>query len=109
MDKQQIVERLMALPGEIATAEEAVIAHNKAVEDAKSTLQAKEDELLTTGFIDGKNEATRAAQLRSFTGEQREAVTQAEYRTIRIKNHLSFLYNEFKALQVVVDLLKGAA
>lgn len=109
MNKQLIIDRLMALPKEIASAEEAVITANRAVQDAKNGLQAREDELLTTGAIDGKNAEIRTAQLRSFTGEQREVVTQAEYDLVRVKNHLALLYNEFKALQAVADLLKGAA
>lgn len=109
MVKQDIIERLLALPKEIAAAEEAVITANKAVQDAKNALQAHEDGLLTSGVIDGKNAEIRTAQLRSFTGEQREVVTQAEYDLVRVKNHLAMLYNEFKALQAVADLLKGAA
>lgn len=109
MDKQFIINRLLSLPKEIASAEETVITANKAVQDAKAALQNQEDGLLASGAIDGKNAEVRAAQLRSFTGEQREKVTQAEYNLIRVKNHLALLYNEFKALQAVADLLKGAA
>jgi hypothetical protein len=109
MDKQFIIDRLMALPKEIAAAEESVIFASKDVQDAKNDLQAHEDGLLTTGAIDGKNAEIRTAQLRSFTFVQREAVTQAEYNLVRIKNNLALLYNEFKALQAVADLLKGAA
>ncbi|MFD2116381.1 hypothetical protein ACFSTH_08150 [Paenibacillus yanchengensis] len=109
MNKQSIIERLLALPKEIAAAEEAVISANKAVQDAKNALQGHEYVLLTSGAIDGKNAEIRSAQLRSFTSEQHEAVTQAEYNLVRIKNHLALLYNEFRALQTVADLLKGAA
>src|SRR5690606_32965103 len=109
MVKQDIINRLLSLPKEIAEAEESVITANKALQDAKTGLQAREDELLTSGVIDGKNAEIRTAQLRSFTGDQREAVTQAEYDLVRVKNHLALLYNEFKALQTVADLLKGAA
>lgn len=107
MNKQLIIERLLALPTEIAKAEESVIASSKAVQDAKNALQIHEDGLLTTGAIDGKNAEIRTAQLRSFTFNQREAVTQAEYNLVHVKNHLALLYNEFKALQSVVELLRG--
>ncbi len=109
MDKEKVIDRLFELPGEIELAEENVISADRALRSVKELLQEAEDKLLTSNVIDGKNAEIRSAQLRSFTAQERELVTAAEYTLIRSKNQLSKLYNELRALQSIADLLKGAA
>ncbi|MBO9609194.1 MAG: hypothetical protein J7639_24785 [Paenibacillaceae bacterium] len=109
MNKQDIVDRLLDLPAEIGQAEDSVIWANQVVVSAKAALQEAEDRLLTSNVIDGKNEAIRSAQLRSFTGPERESLLQAENDSIKCRSALTQLQNEFRALQAVADLLKGAA
>ncbi len=109
MDKQQIMDRLLALPGEIATAEALVLEANLHVLGAKGTLQAKEDMLLLTNAIDGKNAEVRAAQMREKTFHERGDVEDAELNLKNATTRLGRLRDEFKALRAIVDLLKGAA
>jgi hypothetical protein len=111
MTKQDIVSRLMAIPHEIAAAEELVLLKNEALLQAKAVLQHKEDGLIFGVFedhgmsIDGKNAETRNAQLRKYTIEERSAVEEADTEFTRAKLRLSKLHNEFKALQAVAELL----
>ncbi|MUG45489.1 hypothetical protein [Paenibacillus woosongensis] len=109
MTRQTIVDRLLALPREIAIAERALLATEEELRKRKSDLQAKEDELLSNGTIDGKNGEIRAAQLRSFTGFNRQEVAFAEKDLMKAQVDLRLLNTELEALKAVVDLLKGAA
>ena len=109
MNKQQIVERLLALPAEIATAEEAVLEANLQVVGAKVSLQSKEDLLLLGNSIDGKNAEIRAAQMRQQTDNERGMLDDAELILKNAVARLGRFRDEFKALRAVVDLLKGAA
>jgi hypothetical protein len=109
MDKQQIMDRLLALPAEIAAAEDKVLDSNLQVLGAKVALQDKEDTLLLGNSIDGKNAEIRAAQMRQQTDSERGLLEEAE---LVLKNNvarLGRLRDEFKALQAVAGLLKGAA
>jgi hypothetical protein len=109
MDKQQIMDRLLALPEEIGAIEEQVLEANLHVLGAKVALQAKEDMLLLGNSIDGKNAEIRAAQMRQQTENERGLLDDAE---LILKNNvarLGRLRDEFKALQAVASLLKGAA
>ncbi|MFD0682406.1 MULTISPECIES: hypothetical protein [unclassified Paenibacillus] len=115
MDKSSIVYRLLELPAEIAAAETKLLDANALLLGAKAELQHKEDGLYVGVFeddgmkIDGKNAEIRNAQLRQFTEVERHAVAAAEDGVAIQKHHLNKLLNEFKALQSVADLLKGAA
>ncbi|GBG09476.1 hypothetical protein PAT3040_04122 [Paenibacillus agaridevorans] len=109
MNKQQIVERLLALPAEIDVAEGSVLEANLQVLGAKGTLQAKEDMLLFGTAIDGKNAEIRAAQMRQHTQDERGDLEEAELHLKNAVTSLGRLRDEFKALMAVVDLLKGAA
>lgn len=109
MDKQQIMARLMALPDEIAKAEEAVLHANMRLGTAKEVLQQKEDDLLLGNVIDGKNAEIRAAQMRQHTQNEREALADAELNLRHAAARLNKAREELRALQAVADLLKGAA
>lgn len=107
MKKQDIVIRLLALPTEIATAEEAVLQANESVVSAKELLQRKEDDLLLGNMIDGKNAEIRAAQMRQNTVYEREIFADAELNLRNEAVRLGKCRDELRALQAVTSLLKG--
>ncbi|MBU5673208.1 hypothetical protein [Paenibacillus brevis] len=109
MTKQEIFERLLALPSEIAKAEDTVIESHRQVISAKDILQQKEDDLLLGNMIDGKNAEIRSAQMRQHTEHERLNLSNAE---LHLKNdvaRLGKLRDEFRALQAVANLLQGVA
>ncbi|MDQ7794116.1 MAG: hypothetical protein RDU89_06850 [bacterium] len=105
MDKQLIITRLAALPGEIEEAEWAVLDSHARLSDAKERLTDREAQLLLGGGIDGKNAEFRSAQLRGLTVAERQAVTEAETLLAKRRATLGKLINEFRALDAVVRLL----
>lgn len=109
--KQQIIERLMALPEEIASAEKALIDAQRAVEVAKSELVDREAALINGKVddikIDGKNAEQRQAQLREATKFQRDAVAICEHDLQVAKVRLNSLTNQFRALRSAAMLLSG--
>lgn len=109
MTKQDIVSRLLGLPGEIAAAEDAVLGANGFLVQAKEALQRKEDSLLLGNEIDGKNAEIRAAQMRAFTELEREDLSEAELQLKNATTRLGRLRDEFRALQAVANLLQGVA
>lgn len=109
MDKHSIISRLLALPAEIATAEECVLQANGRLVLAKEALQTKDDSLLLGNVLDGKNAETRAAQARQYTQTEREMVSDAELLVKNASAKLNQLRDEFRALRSVADLLRGDA
>lgn len=109
MDKKMIIDRLFELPGEIAAQEEAVITMQIDLNAAEAVLLQKQDELYVSGSIDGKNAEIRSAQIRQLTQVEQNQVNYCRNQLVVAKNGLSLLYNEFKALQAIAELLKGAA
>jgi len=107
MNKQEIVNRLLSLPAEIATAEEVVLQANATLVSAKELLQQKEDDLLLGNMIDGKNAEIRSAQMRLNTLNERENLSGAELNLKNESTRLGKLRDEFRALQAVSSLLKG--
>ncbi|GAA0390195.1 hypothetical protein [Paenibacillus motobuensis] len=109
MTKQEIVNRLLELPGQIASVEYTVLEADRQVVLAKEFLQQKEDDLLLGNVIDGKNAEIRAAQMRQHTEYERQNLDNAE---LHLKNNVTRLVrlrDEFKALQAVASLLQGGA
>ncbi len=105
--KRDVVNRLMKLPSEIARAERELLKMDEDYRWYKSDLQKREDELLNSGAIDGKNEAIRAAQLRSFTLQHREELAGAEITLLKAQCELRILRAELETLRAVADLLRG--
>lgn len=106
MTKQEIVNRLLALPAEITKAEQVLMASDRQVLGAKDILQEREDSLLLGTAIDGKNAEIRAAQMRKFTEHERSDLLKAERDVKNAAVRLGALRDEFKALQAVASLLK---
>lgn len=115
MNKQSIIERLLVLPELIATAEIALIGAQNNLNVARSDLTHREDGLYLGVFeeegmvIDGKNAEIRSAQLRRFSMIERNEVARTEHLVMESRYQLEKLKTELKALQSIVDLLKGAA
>ncbi|MGG1554968.1 hypothetical protein [Paenibacillus ferrarius] len=115
MNKQTIIERLMELPELIASAEIALINAQNNLNIARSQLTHKEDGLYLGVFeeegmvIDGKNAEIRSAQLRKFSTIERNEVARTEHLAMESRYQLEKLKTELKALQSIVELLKGAA
>lgn len=109
MSKQEIANRLMALPEEIFTIESALIGVNETILNAKNTLAAMEAALLTSGKIDGKNAEQRAAQLKQLTEDERNAVIAAESELPKVRAALTKLQNEFAALKAVAGMMREVA
>lgn len=108
MDKNAIITRLLELPGEIKDAEDKVIEAVDILQGQKSKLTEKQDTLLLSGSIDGKNAEIRNAQLRAQTTDEQFSVRQAENALSVEKATLNSLLNEQGNLRAIAGLLKGA-
>lgn len=109
MSKQDIINRLMALPEEIYAAENSLIIVNEKVQEAKNNLATSEAILLSSGKIDGKNAELRAAQLKQMTEAERKAVADAENQLPAARALLTKLQNEFTALKAVAGMMREVA
>lgn len=111
MNKQQIVDRLISLPAEIAKAEEVIINCQKSLEIARNMLADMEADLINGKIdgvkIDGKNAEQRSAQLREATKAERNAITICEHDLQVARVRLNTLLNELKALRAVAGMLSG--
>lgn len=105
MNKQAVLNRLMALPAEIEAAEQEVVNAQWVMQVTKDTLADREAELMVTGQIDGKNAEQRAAQLRTLTAKERTEVANAENKLAIARARLNALHVELKALRSVAGVL----
>ncbi|MBJ6360828.1 hypothetical protein ACFOQM_05885 [Paenibacillus sp. GCM10012307] len=106
MTKQELINRLLALPAVINSAEEAVLDAHSEVIAAKDELQLKEDALILGNAVEGKNAETRAAHMRSMTVLERQALAEAELGLKQSAARLERFKVEFKALRAVALLLQ---
>jgi len=113
VDKQELIKRLLELPGEIETWERDVIYSQCGILEAKNQLANKETELLLAKdedgkpIINGKNAEIRNAQLRQMTKEIRNKIVDAENTLIQKKATLNHSLNKFKALRAIARLMGG--
>jgi hypothetical protein len=107
MNREQIIARLLKLPGAIYDAEMAIYDALMVVCEAKEFLATKEANLYTEGKIDGKNAEIRGGQLRQLTIIERNHVATAENSLNQARNTFNHLHNEFKMLQTVAYLIEG--
>ena len=108
MTKDELIEKLYELPKLIEEAENAVIKDVQAIQGAKERLLFVEDQLLTSGVIDGKNAEIRSAQLRSRTPQQRSDIQDAENKASATRAALNRLNNELAVCKAIAGMLKGA-
>ena len=105
--RELVLERLLELPGELAEAEQRVLSVSCDLLDAKRALEISEDLLLTSGEIDGRNEATRTAQLRELTRPQRDQLDRITRRQAEAQAKLRNAQAELSALRAAARLLGG--
>lgn len=105
MDKQTLIERILALPEDIEKSEKQVLTISQAVDTARGQVAGIEQDAILTGVITGKNETERKAQMATLTAEARQAVTEAENQLSIARVAYNRLLNEFRALQTVAQLL----
>jgi hypothetical protein len=105
MNKQVLIERLLVLPKEIEAAEKQVLDISRTVDEAGEKVAAIERDAVLNGTITGKNETERKAQMAVLTAAAREEVTEAETWLAVSRVSYNRLMNEFRALQVVAQLL----
>lgn len=108
MTKNELISELLELPEEVYNAELEVIEAYEQVQKKKDLLVAKEDELLMSGTIDGKNAETRQAQLRNFTADERQAVQQAENELSKIRALLNLRRDILSSYKAIAKLLGEA-
>jgi len=109
MSQHELITRLAALPQEIHTEEEHLLLIERGLLAAKENLTLVEDRLLLGGQIDGKNEATRAAQLREATQATRAQVTELEASAAAARTRLRLRQNEFSAAKSLARLMAAGA
>lgn len=105
MDKQTLIERLLALPTDIEIAEKQVLVTTLALEEAKEQVAQIETDAILTGKITGKNETERKAQLAELTIGAKRAVAEAETKLHLARIAYNRLMNEMRTLQAVAQLL----
>ena len=105
MNKQALIERLLALPKEIEAAEKQLLDMSRTVDEAGEKVASIERDAVLNGTITGKNETERKAQMAALTAAAREEVTEAETWLAVSRVSYNRLMNEFRALQAVAQLL----
>lgn len=107
--RDELIADLKALKTELteAYAEVYLAAHN--VLEAKDGLQVREDTLIQTGAIDGKNAEIRAAQMRGLTIIERQELADAEDYLKNAELNLKKLQVRLQINLALVELIKGAA
>jgi hypothetical protein len=106
MTKAYAIERLLVLPGAAAVAELELLALEAEKQAAAAALQDREDELILTGQIDGKNAEVRAAQMRAVTITERHRLEEISRRIARQKVSIHHLQAEHASLRSVARILE---
>ena len=103
-----LVERLLALPGEIAAANVEVIHAEQRVAARKAILQSAEDQVLLDhpDLLDGKNAETRAAHMRQHTTDHRRNLRDAELSLQWAKHYHAIAMNVLSVLRTIARILE---
>jgi hypothetical protein len=107
LTREQLIERLLALPGAIAACELQLLEAERTRSHFQAHLTTVEDQLVLSGVIDGKNAETRAAQLRTGTVVCQEQLEEVRGTFARRKISLHHLQTEHASLRAVARLLAG--
>jgi len=105
--REQCIERLLKMPGEIADAEDRVVRCSVALTEATDYLEDKEAELLVNDQITGKNAEIRKAELRERTAVPRKAVRKAEQALAEARAELAKAQTKLRALEAIAALVRG--
>jgi cob(I)alamin adenosyltransferase len=103
--REQVINRLLALPKEIESAESDLIRVQQNLINAQDDLKVAEGELLSSGTIDGKNVEIRTAQLHQMTHGLRDTVSNYEAALPDYRKLLNRAQNEFAAYRNVARIL----
>ena len=107
MTKTNLAEMLLAIPGEITTAELEVLGIEVQLLEAKESLRRVENAVLLGGGVDGKNERVREAQLAELTERELTAVATLRMEAMVAATQLRILQTRLTALQAAAQLLAG--
>jgi hypothetical protein len=107
MDRNELVDLLLAMPLRIHASERNLLAAQDMTRNAQRILDERERELLQSDVIDGKNAEVRKAQLQDMTKGERLAVTVAAQDEAIARTDLTLLQNEFAAFRAAARLLAG--
>jgi hypothetical protein len=94
MTREELIERLLALPARLAEAEADALEEGRYLAQARRTLQVAEDRCLLARdesgapALNGRNAEERAAQLRLLTAPERGQVEYREERQARAASEL---------------------
>jgi len=105
--RETLTDRLLSLPDALQAAEADLLVAEAARRRAESELQDAEDTLILTGNADGRNAEVRAAQLRSCTLLEREALAETVERCARLRARLHALQAEHASLRACARLMSG--
>lgn len=105
-NRWDLVNRLLALPGEIEIAEHDLLAMQMTLTAERSHLARTHAELVLSGKIEGKNAAERDAQLLLATINQQGHCQALELEVTRMRIGRDALLNELSALRAVTLLWK---
>lgn len=109
MTRNDLINRLLALPGAILDAEEALLTASEQAQNAKNAVTATIAALYVQELITGKNKETRDAQEFDATVQVRGALAEKEHALAVKRAHLGYLRDEFAALRSVAALLATEA
>lgn len=105
--REQLISDLTTLKLAISTANRDVYLAARELVTVKDDLRLRENELISTGYIDGKNAEIRAAQMYQQTVIERQNVAEAEDYLESAKVTLSSLNTELRINLALVELIKG--
>jgi hypothetical protein len=107
MTRDEILTALSKLPSQIERAELALLACRQAEDRQEEAARGAEAALLLGGSIDGKNQESRAAQLRLEMAGYRATAAELQEKTARAGIKLRRLQAEFSAAKAAARLLAG--
>ena len=108
MTRDEIIARLVQLPGEIKQADVLLLSRVDESQRTRDFLVAREVSLTLIG-LEGKNAEERKAKLTLETEQERYAVQKCESAVAAQRVELNALRDEFSALRTVATLLTGEA
>jgi hypothetical protein len=105
LERENLIDRLLALPAEIAAAELTLLKFDEERRIAARGLEESSDRLLIDGAIDGKNAEVRSAQLRQATMGEQSALDMAERLVASARVQLHRLQAEHGSLRAIARVL----
>jgi hypothetical protein len=108
VEREELLLELQALPEKVLQAEQAYVKALSYLEDTRLALNAKTNELLLDGTIQGRNEQTREAELWPHTYELRRLTLKAKLAVEQTRSELSYVKNQLETMKLIAQLLLQA-